>query len=250
MNGAAATRSQHAVRLLTLLSVCGNPVGGNDPPGAVQVIRSEKRLQALDFWLRNPDYLADQLVRAVKNGAIGSIYVDVAESLLTDPEPAWHHFPMPKWFYGAYESVDDAFALLQAYGLGMVRRRGAPPKRLQNQFFLTELGSQKADELNSSHGLDWYPRQARLVQLVAGNDSGTRLKDRQYEQEAYAKAMWGDDIGSIGDQVKAQILGLRASTSGGTISQEDRATQESLAGQGTQTGSAVAGVAGIREEEV
>ena len=64
-----ATRTQHAIRLLVLLRVCGDEVGGNDPAGMIQVIRSERRLQALDFWLRNPDYLADELVTAVESVA-------------------------------------------------------------------------------------------------------------------------------------------------------------------------------------
>jgi hypothetical protein len=113
MSAASASRSQHAVRLLALLRVCGESVGGNDPEGTVRAIRSEKRLQALDFWLRNPDYLADELVTGVEKGALGQQYLDIAARLLTDPEPSWNHFPMPKWFYGAYEAVDDAFALLQ-----------------------------------------------------------------------------------------------------------------------------------------
>src|SRR5450759_4320192 len=113
MSGVSASRSQHAVRLLTLLHACGDPVGGNDPDGMVRVIRSELRLQALDFWLRNPDYLADELITSVENGTLDDQYLDVAAKLLTDPEPSWNHFPMPKWFYGAYEAVDDAFALLQ-----------------------------------------------------------------------------------------------------------------------------------------
>ena len=37
--------------MFTLLGVCGEPTGGNDPVGIVSVIRTEKRLQALDFWL-------------------------------------------------------------------------------------------------------------------------------------------------------------------------------------------------------
>lgn len=208
----AATRTQHAIRLLVLLRVCGNPVGGSDPAGMAQVIRSERRLQALDFWLRNPDYLADELVTAVEAGVLDAGYLTVAEGLLTDPEPAWHHYPMPKWFFGAYEEVDDAFAILQAYGLGLVRRRGVPPKPLRNQFFLTELGAEKADELAATDVLSWYSQQAQLVHQVAGTDSGTKLKERQYLQDKYADAVWGTTIGSISEQV-TQRLALLSQTS-------------------------------------
>ncbi|MFY0406520.1 hypothetical protein [Solicola sp. PLA-1-18] len=208
----AATRTQHAIRLLVLLRVCGDPVGGSDAAGTAQVIRSERRLQALDFWLRNPDYLADELVTAVEAGMLDAGYLAVAEGLLTDPEPAWHHYPMPKWFYGAYEEVDDAFAILQAYGLGLVRRRGVPPKPLRNQFFLTELGGEKADELAATDVLSWYSQQAQLVHQVAGTDSGTKLKERQYLQDKYADAVWGTTIGSISEQV-IQRLALLSQTS-------------------------------------
>lgn len=210
MSAYKASRTQHAVRLLTLLKVCGDAVGGSDPAGMVQVIRSEKRLQALDFWLRNPDYLADELVNCVEIGTLPWSYVEVAERMLRDPEPSLHHLPMHKWFYGAYEAVDDALGLLQAYGLAFVNRRGTPGNRLQNQFFLTELGASKADELESTKHLDWYPAQASLVRLVAGDDTGTKLKERQYQQEAYAEATWGSTIATIGERVEARILSLRS----------------------------------------
>lgn len=181
-------------------------MGGSDPVGTVNVIRAEKRLQALDFWLRNPDYLADELVTAVEDGRLDRGYLDIAAGLLNDSEPSWHHFPMPKWFYGAYEAVDDAFSLLQAHGLALVKRRGTPGHRLQNQFYLTELGASMAEELRVTELLAWYPKQAELVALVAGSDHGSRLKERQYQQDTYSQTVWGNDIGSIREQVEIRLL--------------------------------------------
>jgi hypothetical protein len=124
---------------------------------------------------------------------------------LNDPEPALHHYPTPKWFYGAYERIDDSFSLLASYGLAKVRRQGVPPKRSNNQFFLSEAGARVADEMAATTILDWYTKQAGLVQLVAGRDSGTRLKERQYEQDAYAQARWGTSIASIEEQVRKRL---------------------------------------------
>jgi len=200
-----ASRTQHALRLLTLLRVCAEPVGGGDPPEMVGVIRAEKRLQALDFWLRNPDYLADEILNLVQAEMLNGAWIETARDLLTESEPQLHHFPMPKWFYGAYEAVDDAMALLETYGLAKVRRRGAPPKRLQNSFFLTADGAAAADSLGSTPGLRWYLTQAQLVSQVAGDDSGNKLKGRQYAQEAYATARWGQSIGSIDEQVRKRL---------------------------------------------
>jgi hypothetical protein len=207
-----ATRTQHAIRLLAVIGYIGDPVGGNDPAGTAKVIRSELRLQALDFWLRNPDYLADEFVTAVEAGCLPRRYLTVAEGLLTDPEPALHHFPMPKWFFGAYEPVDDAFALLDVYGLAQIRRLGVPPKRDRSQFFLTDAGLTAAEELATDPILGWYVSQARLVGEIAGNDTGTQLKLRQYAQEEYAEAKWGTTIESIGDQVTKRLAVMRAGT--------------------------------------
>src|SRR6476469_3040194 len=83
----AATRTQHAIRLLALLGGCGAPTVDGDPPGTVKSIRSELRLQAMDFWLRNPDYLADELVSMVEAGTVDPSHLITARSLLDDSEP-------------------------------------------------------------------------------------------------------------------------------------------------------------------
>ena len=107
----SASRVQHAIRLLALLHQAGEAAGKpGDPSQAVRAVRSELRLQALDFWLRNPDYLADELVTEVEAGRLDDAYLAVAASLLTDPEPSLRHYPMPRWLFGAYEPLDDAFA--------------------------------------------------------------------------------------------------------------------------------------------
>lgn len=51
------TREQHLVRVVFLLRHCGTEPGPSAPSGALSEMRSQLRLQALDFWLRNPDYL-------------------------------------------------------------------------------------------------------------------------------------------------------------------------------------------------
>ena len=222
MVGQAASSTQHALRLLTLLRVCGEPVGGSDPAGMVVVIRSEKRLQALDFWLRNPDYLADEILNLVEAETLDDTWVDTAAALLSEKEPALHHYPMPKWFYGAYEVVDDAMALLETYGLAKVRRRGTPKKRLQNSFFLTSDGVGAADDLGQTDGLSWYAKQAALIHAVAGSDAGNRLKERQYAQEEYATARWGKPISSIADQVRQRLAEGGPEDDTGQVAEEEK----------------------------
>lgn len=199
------TRTQHAFRILVLLNECGETTNDLDPAGTVKVVRSELRLQAMDFWLRNPDYLADELVTMVENG-LDPEYLRVADGLLKDPEPDLRWYPMPRWFFGAYESLDDAFSLLEAYGLATARRKGTPGrKRVRSDFYLTQAGADGVADLAKDPVLSWYVRQVKLVRLVAGDDLGGRLKERQYEQAAYAETELGVSIAPIADRVRLRL---------------------------------------------
>src|SRR5690348_11788182 len=63
------TREQDAVRLLMLLRHVGeDDLPPEAPPASVRWISGEQRLQAMDFWLRNPDYLADELLDIAADG--------------------------------------------------------------------------------------------------------------------------------------------------------------------------------------
>lgn len=202
----SATRTQHAIRLLVLLSRCGETPTDSDPPGMARVVRSEMRLQATDFWLRNPDYLADELITLVESGAVDGSYLGVAQGLLDDPEPDLRYYPMPKWLHGAYEPLDDAFSLLETYGLATAVRRGTPGQNVsQSQFFLTDAGAAAAATLAQDPVLGWYSTQVELVALVAGDDVGKHLKDRQYLQATYANTELGLNIASIVDRVRGRL---------------------------------------------
>ena len=201
-----ATKNQHAIRLLVLMDTCGDPVSDVDPPGFVKVVRSELRLQALDFWLRNPDYLAGELITKVAAEEVeAATYLPLAQGLLNDREPNLRWYPTPKWLRGAYEALDDAFSMLQSYGLAAVRRQGSPPLSHRNEFFLTEKGVAATADLASDPVLSWYGKQAALVHLVAGQDKGRRLKERQYEQAEYAQTPLGMRIRSIAPAVRERL---------------------------------------------
>lgn len=203
------TRTQHALRLLVLLDRTGEDTVDGDPPAVVKAVRSELRLQAMDFWMRNPDYLADEVISQVESGRLTGAYLQVARDLLEGSEPDLHYYPMPRWFYGAYEAIDDAMALLETYGLATFRRSGEPgTKSHRNQLFLTAAGAGAVAELADDPVLGWYARQAELVALVAGDTVGSKLKERQYEQATYAGTELGLDIAPIAEHVLTRLEGL------------------------------------------
>lgn len=202
---------QHAIRLLVLLDGCGEPVTQGDPDDCVAVIRAELRLQALDFWLRNPDYLAGELLSMVEASDLpADEYLPVIEDLLDSPEPDLHWYPMPRWHHGAYEAIDDAFSVLSAYGLAQIRRKGGIRKTARSQFFLTNIGRTTVDGLRREEVLSWYTDQVKFVALVAGSDTGSALKRRQYEQAEYARTKLGTNIAPIHVGVRNRLHAVQA----------------------------------------
>lgn len=208
-----ASRAQDAVRLLFLLDRCGAPCGGGpaeqEPQEAIAVIRGQKRLQALDFWLRNPDYLADELLNQVEAGKIDDAEwaLERAEALLQGDEPEISRYPMVRWRFGAWEALDDALGLLYAHGLIDIVPVGEPPEKIDRwDYYLLSAGREMAAELRTAAAdLAWYDERAVVVLAVAGQSSGSQLKALQYAQAEYERTVWKASISGITDRVRERL---------------------------------------------
>lgn len=216
MSGASdshISRKRDAVRILHILNACGAPIRKppSDVPDAVTVVKAEKRLQALDFWVRNPDYLAKELLDQYAD-SMDPTLLDTAEKVMAGNEPELRRLGMLRFYFGAFESVQDAVANLKMLGLVEVTRTvsGSPPRLRQRDYYLRKSGREKADELAQDPILRWYAERAALVAKVAGNRSGAGLKKVQYNVAQYLNARWGEIIAPITDDVRAEIARLRA----------------------------------------
>lgn len=206
---------QGALRLLFLLGAGGVPVrdGAHVPPNAVKVVRSEKRLQAMDFWMRNPDYLAAEILVLVESDDFPSSDVTIAEELVAGDEPDLRRYPMVRYLFGAFEPVDDAFSLLVTPGLATRRRTGRPDGRKSSFFYLLQAGADATVKIISDDpDLGWYQDRAELVARVAGTDSGNKLKLRQYAHLDYAVTQVGTRFSPITEVVRQRLADLRASS--------------------------------------
>jgi len=217
-----ASRVQDAVRLLFVLDRCGSRCDGAAdalvPPGAVAVLRGQKRLQALDFWLRNPDYLADELLNQAEDGTAqdASAAVEQAAALLEGDEPDVSRYPMVRWRFGAWESLDDALALLLSHGLIAVEPIGEPPAKVERwDYYLLTAGASLAEELRrDAPDLAWYDERALIVLAVAGQRSGSQLKEVQYKQAEYERTVWRASISGITDRVRERLNGYDSRRAG------------------------------------
>ena len=125
---------QDAVRLLLLLNTAAEPPSIPPPPEApanvVGVVHTQVLLQKLDFWVRNPDYLADELLTRYENDG-DKADLTLARQILDSDEPEVRSYPMLRYLFGAYEPLDEPLAVLATPGLVFARRRESDTRILQ-----------------------------------------------------------------------------------------------------------------------
>lgn len=202
------TRHQDALRLLFLLDVAGFDVTPAAPPNAVAVIHSQTRLQALDFWMRNPDYLANELLEDVERGVRGPEAIEIARQVVQSDEPLLRRYPMIRWLFGAYEPLDNALGLLRAAGLIQLVRDGNPASGhvREHHYYLLSAGRLALKQLLTEHEeFSWYRDRALLVADLAGTVGGAALKERQYRQAEYAETTHGSRIEPILSRVRKRL---------------------------------------------
>jgi len=204
--------SQTATRVLILLDELGSAVpAACDVEDAVAVVSSLIRLQKLDFWLRNPDYLADELLSEFESGRVtlDQIKPHVVRMLEGDA-PQLHTYPMERYIYGAYEFIDDALAVLKLYGQIEHRRAADSGPMSRRDYFLLQKGRDTVAAIRKEiPELDWYVEQASAIGLIADAAQGASAKRRQYLQTEYASTAHGDVIPSILDRVRERAVGLK-----------------------------------------
>lgn len=205
-------RRRDAVRVLQILRHAGAPAKGRGiPADAVQVIRAQKKIMALDFWVRYPDYLANEMLNQFEaSDRKDRSLLEKAAAIMADDEPDLRRISMMRGFFGAYEAADDAVATLVSYGFVAVHQVLSKDRSSvrERDYYLLRGGAQKADELAGISPLSWYADRAALVAAVAGTRSGNQLKDEQHKVATYHNARWGDTIGSIRGPVAERIKKL------------------------------------------
>ncbi|MBW4980462.1 hypothetical protein ABWH88_04135 [Marinobacter adhaerens] len=205
-------RSPHrdALRILFVLRAGGSSI---EPPTAEHalIFKGEARLQAFDFWMRNPDYLAAELLDLFIETKDKSYY-EAAQAIIDDEEPDLRRVPMTRYFFGAYERLDDALSLLRSRDLVRISGiKGANNKVLETDFVLTKAGYDICSAAVSQEPiLSWYAKRSKLVAKVAGSMGGTALKQKQYQRASYAETKLGGIIPPITEEVRLRLTQLQS----------------------------------------
>jgi hypothetical protein len=204
------SRYRDALRLLFIL-VTGSD-GADEPTAKVaKIFRAEKRLMAMEFLVRYPDYLADALLDLFEETSDPELLASVRQIFEAD-EPSIRLVKMVRWKHGAYQNVEDALAVLSYYGLVQpMQLKGEDGKVRRYEYLIAPRAISFLEECVANHPtLDWYRDRMKLVMRVAGDKSGSALKEWQYEHPAYSNTMHGDLIPSIRDQVKERLSTIQA----------------------------------------
>ncbi len=197
-----------ALRILFIVRAGGSAL---EPPqeGITSIFRGEARLHAFDFWLRNPDYLAAELLDAFESGNNADL-LEIVESIFRNEEPDLRCLPMIRYFFGAYDRLDDSLSLLRSRELLEITGTKKSQKVQETDFLLTDKGEQFCVScLKEAPALAWYSERAELVARVAGDRSGSALKQKQYERSSYADTAIRSTIPSIAAETAARLERLR-----------------------------------------
>lgn len=203
------TPLQNAIRLLFILFYGAETLPEKHHSGAIAIFRGEVRLHAMDFWVRYPDYLANELIDLYQT--TGQVdFLDSAEKIFEDQEPDLRRIPMIRYKFGAYDKVDNALAVLISKGL-IYREVKQNANKIQEYYlFILPLAYSKISEISRDFPLlCWYEERAKLVAELAKDRGGTALKEQQYKQIDYKSTSEGSFIPPITDKVRLRLQSLK-----------------------------------------
>lgn len=199
---------RNALRILFILVKGSAPAGAEVVPGFDNLFKGETRVQALDFWTRYPDYLADELLSLFEETGDRD-FLNEAEQIFADEEPDLRRVPMLRRYFGAYEPLDTVLGILRSRELVLPRSRKMESGKDEHEFLVGPLARNLiARIVTEVPGLDWYDRRVALVLKVAGGRGGFPLKKRQHEQKEYHDAQIGDLIPTTAERVRRRLQHL------------------------------------------
>ncbi|MFZ2634224.1 MAG: hypothetical protein WA081_17560 [Desulfosalsimonadaceae bacterium] len=191
-----------AIRLLYILTGLAEPITGEILPNKPShIFTGEKRLMALDFYMRYPDYLANQLVKQYEDSKDPRL-LRLAKEIMDGDEPDIRTILMVKWKHGAYQKVETALSILEAPGLIKTVQDTASQGQPWTYLLFPQAFTVAQNAVVQQPSLAWYPRQVKALMHLPYKKSGTSLKQDQYSVPEYERA----ELGHVIPPIKHQVL--------------------------------------------
>jgi hypothetical protein len=203
-------RYRDALRLLFILHAGARPIDPPDPQTRIiGIFEGEKRLMAIDFWVRYPDYLADQLLDLYAETMDPALLAEI-QAIFDREEPDVRLIKVLRWRYGAFDRIEDALAILSARNLVKPIKKKIPTGSQHDFLIFPAAPSFLATAVQDQPVLKWYQDRTRLALLIAGDKSGSSLKDMQYEAPEYEGTLLSAVIPSIKGRVQQRLKDVKA----------------------------------------
>ncbi|WP_196890371.1 hypothetical protein [Aureivirga marina] len=198
------------IRIFLIIYFFGEPINNN--PKFTRLLKSEVKIQKIHFLIRNPDYLAYELLKISekKPNERDNIKL-IVDNIFKNKEPKLKKDEMEKYFFGAYESIDEIISFLTSLDLiKFESKRSSSMKKIEKEYYITKKGESffqnKKNEKNTH--ANWYFERCDLIKRYFGIYSGSELKDLQYSIEEYKETKYNDFIREITSNVKLKYKKL------------------------------------------
>lgn len=192
------------LRIFLILYYFSDNFSDSEFPSRKKIFKSEVKIQKIDFLLRNPDYLAYELLKIVENNVVEKQKIkEEVQSIFNNNEPQIRRLEMERFFFGAYEDIDDIIAFLVAIEfIDFHSKKSTSMRAIEKEYYITEIAVNKMqNDFEAYDSFQWYANRCALIKKYFGNLTGTELKISQYKISEYKNTSYNDYIGSIEDQV-------------------------------------------------
>lgn len=200
---------KNRLRIFLLLYIFSKPCTVKDKPHLKKIFESEVRIQKLDFLLRNPDYLCHELLLKADNSPnLKTVIKSIIKEIYLDNEPEIRKEEMLRFFFGAYEDIDDVIAFLISVDFIFFESKKTTDLRntVNKKYYITEYAISKFEkDVDSFPSFNWYVERCKLIKKYFGDLSGSELKVAQYQVEEYRDTSMNEYIKNINQQVKIKF---------------------------------------------
>lgn len=197
------------LRILLIIYHFSDECSVSDDNSLVKLLKDEVKIQKIDFLIRYPDYLAYELLEIVDNVSENYKQIKgIVKEIFNTQEPTIRKDEMERFFFGAFESIDEPISFLHAHMLIKFESKRFVDGRIGQKFYyLTRNALDKIDNhLKDLDSLKWYFKRCELIKLYFGDLTGKELRVNQYKHEEYKTTPFKEYIKGIEGKVKKKYF--------------------------------------------
>lgn len=193
------------IRIFLILYIFSEEITEKGSSSYKKVFKSEVKIQKIDFLLRNPDYFSYELLLFAKEGKFDKSEIKVIiKEIFDTKEPSIRRLEMERFFFGAYEDIDDVISFLKSIDfIDFKSKRSIDLKTIDKHYYITDFSYNKFESsLKKLSSIQWYIKRCMLIKQFFGDLTGSQLKVLQYQIDEYRDASYKEYISDIQSNVK------------------------------------------------